>query len=223
MDSVQIKSQIAYEKIRNLILLGKKRPGTHLVLADLEKELSMGRGPVREALMRLDRSGLVTNIPYKGIVVAEPPSMKELVHLYTAQIQLETALISEAIDVFTERDILELSEIIEQTRDLSINNFIRLNGTFHVRLHACARLPHLAMIAQKTMEALEMYLHLYQPTQENCETALAQHLLIVQALRDKDKEKAIKSQSDNLRHGMGIVQRGYAATRSGNMEGAFIS
>lgn len=67
-----MKSLVAYEKIRDMILTGVKLPGTRLVLSDLETELGIGRGPIREALMRLDRSGLVKNIPYKGAVVASP-------------------------------------------------------------------------------------------------------------------------------------------------------
>ena len=52
-----MKSLIAYEKIRDMILSGIKRPGTRLILSELEEELGIGRGPIREALMRLDRSG----------------------------------------------------------------------------------------------------------------------------------------------------------------------
>ena len=77
-DASNIKSLRAYEKIRNLILSGAKLPGTRLVLAELEQELDMGRGPIREALMRLDRSGLVRNVPYKGAIVATPPKLKEM-------------------------------------------------------------------------------------------------------------------------------------------------
>ena len=53
-----MKSLQAYEKIRDMILTGVKLPGTRLVLSELEAELGIGRGPIREALMRLDRSGL---------------------------------------------------------------------------------------------------------------------------------------------------------------------
>jgi DNA-binding GntR family transcriptional regulator len=46
-DASNIKSLKAYEKIRNLILSGAKLPGTRLVLAELEQELNIGRGPIR--------------------------------------------------------------------------------------------------------------------------------------------------------------------------------
>ena len=76
--SSTIKSLQAYNLIRELILQGELLPGTRLVLADLEEKLNVGRGPIREALMRLDRSGLIQNLPYKGAVVAPLPSVREI-------------------------------------------------------------------------------------------------------------------------------------------------
>ena len=96
-----MKSLQAYEKIRDMILSGFKLPGTRLVLSELETELGIGRGPIREALMRLDRSGLVKNIPYKGAVVATPPTRKEILHIYDLRVNLEVKLAVEA-NVWTE-------------------------------------------------------------------------------------------------------------------------
>ena len=93
-----MKSLRAYEKIRDMILSGVKLPGTRLVLSELETELGIGRGPIREALMRLDRSGLVKNIPYKGAIVATPPTQKEILHIYELRADLEAKLAIEAID-----------------------------------------------------------------------------------------------------------------------------
>ena len=59
----KIKSLTAYEMIRNMILSGEALPGTRLVLTELEEKMGVGRGPIRDALMRLDKSGLVQNIP----------------------------------------------------------------------------------------------------------------------------------------------------------------
>ena len=73
-----VKSLSAYNLIRELILKGELLPGSRLVLTELEEKLNIGRGPIREALMRLDRSGLVQNIPYKGALVAPLPSFREM-------------------------------------------------------------------------------------------------------------------------------------------------
>ena len=51
----KIKSLTAYEMIRNMILSGEALPGTRLVLTELEEKMGVGRGPIRDALMRLDK------------------------------------------------------------------------------------------------------------------------------------------------------------------------
>ena len=54
--------------------------------------------------MRLDRSGIVKNIPYKGAIVATPPSRKEILHIYDLRADLEAKLAVEAIDNLTDED-----------------------------------------------------------------------------------------------------------------------
>lgn len=58
MKKSTIKSLIAYKMIRDGILSGEFLPGSRLILSELEQKLGLGRGPIRDALMRLDRSGL---------------------------------------------------------------------------------------------------------------------------------------------------------------------
>ncbi|MFD0888421.1 GntR family transcriptional regulator, partial [Streptosporangium algeriense] len=50
----------AYTRIRELLLSGTHPPGTRLSERQLGDELNMSRTPVREALKRLQRDGLVT-------------------------------------------------------------------------------------------------------------------------------------------------------------------
>jgi DNA-binding GntR family transcriptional regulator len=57
--------------LRNAILNGDLPPGTPLREIQLAGELSVGRGPLREALLRLEEEGLVRREPFRGSVVAE--------------------------------------------------------------------------------------------------------------------------------------------------------
>ena len=118
-----MKSLQAYEKIRDMILSGVKLPGTRLVLSELESELGIGRGPIREALMRLDRSGLVKNIPYKGAIVATPPTQKEILHIYDLRANLEAKLAVEAIDNLTDADFATLEDLHARMEALPQNHY----------------------------------------------------------------------------------------------------
>ena len=115
-----IKSLAAYDLIRDMILSGEALPGTRLVLVDLEKKLGVGRGPIRDALMRLDKSGLVQNIPYKGAIVMMPPSSKEIEHIFNLRIQVECALAKEAMQQVTAEDMDRLEQLAGDLADQTL-------------------------------------------------------------------------------------------------------
>src|SRR5215211_847356 len=67
----QLKRRV-YEQLRDEILSGAAQPGTQLVEARIAAELGVSKTPVREALIRLQRDGLVAIEPYRGARVIEP-------------------------------------------------------------------------------------------------------------------------------------------------------
>ena len=51
------------------ILSGRYGPGQKLIEADITQAVGMSRGPVREALKRLDAEGIVTLMPHRGAYI----------------------------------------------------------------------------------------------------------------------------------------------------------
>ncbi|MFA9394600.1 MAG: GntR family transcriptional regulator [Halodesulfovibrio sp.] len=213
--SENMKYLKAYEKIRDLILSGKKLPGTRLVLADLEAELQIGRGALREALLRLDRSGLVRNVPYKGAVVASPPKQKEIEYIYKmrADIEIELALI--AMENMNEADFQELEELHAQMVKLKSTNegFFALDRQFHLYIAGRAELSHLYSILEKLLEFIEMFLSLYQYKANDCVRFNEEHARIIKALREKDAEVLTSLLKVNIQGGLGLVGEAYDRIR----------
>jgi DNA-binding GntR family transcriptional regulator len=67
----QTQTDRAYLQIEEEIVTLRIPPGTVVSEALLSKRLSVGRTPVREALQRLARKGLVTIMPRRGVAVSE--------------------------------------------------------------------------------------------------------------------------------------------------------
>lgn len=61
----------AYAMIEEMIVTLHLAPGTVLSETALSEDLEIGRTPIREALQRLAREGLVVILPRKGILVSE--------------------------------------------------------------------------------------------------------------------------------------------------------
>ena len=64
-------SSVAYAQVRRKILLHELRAGDPVNEASLARQFELGRTPVREAVLRLAREGLLRIIPRKGIIVTE--------------------------------------------------------------------------------------------------------------------------------------------------------
>lgn len=62
--------ELAYQKMKEMILTCEIRPGEFLDLVKLGKQLGISRTPIREAETKLEREGLLQIIPQKGAYVS---------------------------------------------------------------------------------------------------------------------------------------------------------
>ena len=70
----------AYQELEERIVTLQLQPGEVLSETALSEQLGIGRTPIREALQRLAREGLILILPRKGILVSEiNPSKQFLV------------------------------------------------------------------------------------------------------------------------------------------------
>lgn len=204
-----MKSLMAYNLIRDHILTGRKLPGTRLILLDLEEELGIGRGPIREALMRLDRSGLVKNIPYKGAVVATPPKQKEILHIYDIRVDLEVKLALEAMANITQQHLEALKGLISNMESTE-ENYYSLDREFHNTIYKAADLPHLHSIVKKLILPVETFLNMYRQEKDDCIRFNSQHIQIIEALEHKNPDLLKKALTENIRGGLEIIEKSYS-------------
>jgi DNA-binding GntR family transcriptional regulator len=74
--------------LRNAIHAGKLRPRQRIIEEDLAQELAVSRGPVREALLRLERDGLVVTTSRRGTFIRDI-SMSEIGVIFRMRAKLE--------------------------------------------------------------------------------------------------------------------------------------
>src|SRR5690606_6657214 len=76
-ETVQTRSDIVFQTLQADITRGKIKPGTKISEAGLASEYGISRGPLREALNRLESRGLIERIPHVGARVVSL-NLKEL-------------------------------------------------------------------------------------------------------------------------------------------------
>lgn len=101
----------AAERLREAIQRGYFAPGQRLRAEQLATMLGMTRGPVREALMQLEREGLVLIRRHRGAEVARL-SRKEADEVYSLRYALEQFAIQCAVRQGTPEDFDAMAELL---------------------------------------------------------------------------------------------------------------
>jgi DNA-binding GntR family transcriptional regulator len=132
----------AYAQIEELIVTLQLPPGTvlsELVLAD---RLAIGRTPIREALQRLSRDGLVNILPRRGVLVSDIDLRGQL-RLLEVRRELERLMARGAAERATDEERAQFVEIAagmrraaEKADDIS---FMRLDQKFNTLVSLAAR------------------------------------------------------------------------------------
>src|SRR5258708_7155625 len=84
------------EQLRNAIIQGHFAPGQLLSEDQLARPLGVSRGPIRDALIQLEREGLVSSQSNRRTVVASL-SRRDLDEVYSLRLALERLAVQYAV------------------------------------------------------------------------------------------------------------------------------
>lgn len=106
----------AYDRILQLLLSGEVAPRARLSIDTIARQLQVSPTPVREAMVQLERTGLVTREALKGYRVAPPLTASQLDQLFVARIMVETTATRLATPAFADfLDELRESEEVHRS------------------------------------------------------------------------------------------------------------
>lgn len=124
----------AYKQIIGKILRNEYIPGQKISQKSIEDDLQLGRTPVREALLRLRREGLIYTIPQSGTFVTKIDldaaiNARFIRESLERKIIIEAASIENSILLSQARDAIELQE--KYTSNGEYNKFFDADEEFH--------------------------------------------------------------------------------------------
>lgn len=107
-----------YEELKNAIVELRLPPGEPLREASLADRLGVSKTPIREALTRLEREGLVETTSFKGAVVTGY-SRRDLVEIYELRELLENLAVRAAAESMDQAGRTQLARIGRESRKLA--------------------------------------------------------------------------------------------------------
>ncbi len=140
---MRTQSEVATDRLREQIIRGEHKPGSHIQEQTLSDTLGVSRTPVRTALNTLANEGLLEYVAKRGYRVREV-SLSEISDAYEVRATLEgmgCRLVAErGLDRAGERYLRgfveEMEEIIEggSNRDFDRDRWRVLNHRFHMKI-----------------------------------------------------------------------------------------
>ncbi|HVI28718.1 GntR family transcriptional regulator [Hansschlegelia sp.] len=190
----------AYVELEELISTLQLPPGAFLSEMALAQQLGFGRTPIREALQRLARDGLVVVAPRRGILVSEINLKAQLRLLETRRVleSLLARLAAERGDAAERARFAELARGMRAAAEASDDiAFMRLDRDFNQLVVAAAR-NEFAARAMANMTALSRRFW-YQHYREVGDLSLSAtlHAEVAEAIAARDAAAAAAA-SDRL-------------------------
>jgi DNA-binding GntR family transcriptional regulator len=171
------------ERLRDEIRAGRLAPGQRLIEGELTDRLRVSRGPVREALARLQSEGLVAIEPNRGASVRRM-SRAEIADLFWVRASLSADAASLAAKRIADGENFALmsNELDRQSalRGSGLDAYTAANVRFHELIGRLSGNAVLAELLRNLETHAGVFLHLARAS--NNERLLEQHLAIAEAI-----------------------------------------
>lgn len=185
--------EIVYEQLKRQILIGQITPGTRMMEVELAEEMGVSRTPIREAIRKLEKEGLVVIEPRRG-AYASDISVKDMVDTLEVREDLEGLAASMAAGRITPEEAEELMEITKGYSDAinagDMEKIIHFDEAFHRRIVALSGNKTLIQLSETVQELALRFRYLYYDDFSRYENMPIEHKNIIDALASGDCEAA---------------------------------
>jgi DNA-binding GntR family transcriptional regulator len=184
------------EQIVTAIIVGDIPPGQKISEPELARTYGISRGPLREAIRRLEGLRLVERKPHVGARVVKL-SLKELVEIYRVREALEGMACRMAAEFMPANEIASLRALLEEherdVEQLEGRSYFQKEGDldFHYRIVQGSKNEKLLeLLGSDLYHLVRMYRYQFSVSSSRPKRALKEHHQIVDAIEARDPELA---------------------------------
>lgn len=183
----------AYQALRDAIFDGRLVPGERIVEAEIARQMAISRAPIREAIRKLERDGLVQYLPRRGAVVVKL-SRDEVRDIYYLRAHLEAYAIRLAAIRSTPADLAALEELLLRMRECAgrddLHGLIAADVQFHASICRASGSQRLYQFWDCLNPHIWTLLTSLKATGYTPSQIAERHAPVLAALRARDPERA---------------------------------
>lgn len=185
--------EMVYEELKMQILTGKIVPGTRMMEVDLANDIGVSRTPIREAIRKLEKEGLVTIEPRRG-AYASQISTEDMVEILEVRQNMEGLAAFFAASRMSDEQMAALKEVSKLYNDAvqsgDMQEMIKHDTKFHrIIVESCNNKVLVQMIEQ-LQELVLRFRYIYYDNFRRAENMPDEHFAILNAIETGDAEAA---------------------------------
>ena len=192
-----------YHFLRGKIISNEYSPGTPIIESLIIEQIKVSRTPYREAIQRLEQEKLVKIFPKRGVFVTQIP-VTELKEIYEIREILEPMITLSITKNMTQTTLDEIKDIEERLLKIKEDDPIDAEKARDV-----GRELHDAIIEGSSNQTLIEFIKTLRSNSDrgcalvgrrddNIGILLEQHLKVIEAIKERDADKAGKFMKDHL-------------------------
>ena len=205
-----------FESLKHSIIRGKISPGEWLVESHIAETLGISRTPVREAIHKLEREGLIERQPRGGFTVLgldrddieETFGIRSVLEGYAARLAAVKHEAQELKDL--ENKIDEFQKALDRKK---MNLLPAINTEFHDLLYRLSKSPKLINMINALRDQIYRYREMILKERKFATTSNLDHKKMLKYIRNRDAEGAERLVRDHILRGQEMVLKEYDRQR----------
>lgn len=190
-------NELAYKEIRNSLITGRLQFNKIYSANYFAEILEVSRTPVREALLQLTNEGCLISLQGQGFKIKEY-SIKEVRDFFETRKMIESYVVERVVGSLTEPEMRQLEECLKSMverakRRGDTYGFLEADKDFHMNLVHRYDNFLLVSIMQNIRNLISIFGGRALSHRERFQEVINEHEVILEAIKQKDKKKAVQS------------------------------
>ncbi len=199
-----------YTGVKGAIIGGDFQPGKRLIEEKLAADMATSRTPVREAIQKLEKEGLIFRLPRGGFAV-KSVTEDEVEEILGLRSVLEGYAAFLATSRITDAELKQLDEIIMREdaclNNLDVDEFIRLDGEFHDVLYRAAKNARLYGLLNDLRDYMYRYRVIILHYQRKLHLAVQDHKEMLASIKAKSPRQVERLVRKHVSRGKEIIKK----------------
>ena len=200
--------QSVYENLKQAIVRGELDPGSRVVESRVAEALDISRTPVREAIHKLEREGLLRQNPTGGFFV-KGLSRADIEETFGIRSVLESYAARLAAIKHRQEELKPLEEKISEYQQCldrkDMDALPRINTEFHDLLYALSRSPRLIKTINDLKDQIFRFRQVILKMEEMAKISNKDHRLMLKYIRRRDADGVERLVREHILRGQEVV------------------